>query len=52
MRMTRLANCLLDMVIEDQKLPPEERKFHIMDNDKNSPAVCKAILARSSSLCN
>ena len=34
MRMTRLANCLLDMVIEDQQLPPEERKFHITDNDK------------------
>ena len=34
MRMTRLANCLLDMVIEDQKLPPEERKFRITDDDK------------------
>jgi hypothetical protein len=33
-RMTRLANCLLDMVIEDQKLSPEERKFHITDGNK------------------
>ena len=33
-RINRLANCLLDMVIEDQKLPPEECKFHILDDDK------------------
>ena len=33
-RMTKLADCLLDMVIEDQKLPPEERKFHITDDNK------------------
>ncbi len=35
-RMTRLANCLLDMVIEDQKLPPKEQKFHIADVVKNN----------------
>ena len=33
-RMTKLADCLLAMVIEDQKLPPEERKFHIADDNK------------------
>ena len=48
-RMTRLANCLLDMVIEDQKLPPEEQKFHIADtakngDNKNSPIIDEAIL--------
>lgn len=35
-RINRLANCLLDMVIEDQKLPPEEQKFHIADAAKNN----------------
>lgn len=35
-RMTRLTNCLLDMVIEDQRLPPEEQKFHIADAVKNN----------------
>lgn len=34
-RMTRLANCMLDMVLEDQKLPPEERNFHIANDVKN-----------------
>lgn len=42
-RMTKLADCLLDMVIEDQKLPPEERKFHITDDNKNSPVINGAI---------